>query len=197
MGLFTSMIKHAFFGAFLFVGAATAGAAEDLDLTCDEIAAAIGAPVNTMKPDPSSEPAWVDNPDDKQLLCAWVTEAAFKAMNGAPLTEAEGKDAGQIIAQVMIYKDPEDLEALRSLSIAHKLPMENASADMWIFDMSKEIDFAAPPILLPPQLIKHDIGVSISTMHLLMTMPVSFETLTKGWSVETSADVIAMIESKR
>lgn len=185
----TSLVTAA---GLAFLG--TAAVADDFNVTCDDIATAIGTPLDNMHPDPSNTPAWVENPDERQLLCSWVTDSALKAMNGQALSAAELQDAGQIMAQVMIYKNPAEVEQLRSHADVHDLPFADAGADLWIFDISPEIDFTEAAGLIPPQLILHDLGVTISTMPLLMTPPTSFSDLTKGWSVEAGARVITLFE---
>lgn len=185
--------KTLFLAASLAFGFALPGFAAQ-DVTCEAIASAIGGPLAAMSPDPGSSPAWIDNPDARQLLCSWVTQGALKAMQGQPLSDAELADSGQILVQVMLYKDPQAVEELRLQSLRHRVPMPGAPADMWIFALEKQIVAEEQPGLMPPELRRGMVGVTVATMPLLMQVPTSFQPLTKAWSLEAGAAVIAQVE---
>lgn len=190
------MLSRFLLSSVMLAAAASTSFAAAPDITCDQIGAAIGAPITAMKPDPSAEPAWIDNPDAYQIICSWVTEPAFKMMQGGALSDAELEDVGQVLVQLFVHKDLQEIAALRREAPKHPLPMTTADPDFWVFAIGK-LDYDETAGLMPPQLYKAELATTISTMPLLMGSPRSFQPLTKGWSIQAGIQVIEMVEELR
>lgn len=189
------MLSRFLFSGALLVASAGASLADAPNISCEQIGAAIGAPITAMKPDPSTEPAWIDNPDAYQIICSWVTEPALKMMQGSMPSDAELGDVGQISAQLFVHKDLKEVGELRSNAPKHPLPASINDPDSWVFAIGAlDYDDIAGP--MPPELYKAELSTTISTLPLFMEMPKSFQSLTKGWSVQAGLRVIEMVEDQ-
>lgn len=173
-------------------GFATTASAAVPEITCEDIGAAIGAPLAEMAPDPSSDPAWIDNPDAYQIICSWVTQPALRMMQGH-FPDAEAlNNLGQVSVQLFAHKDAAKVSKLRGATPVHPLPFDTPVPDAWIFAMTGPPDYSEAAGAMPPELYLGALSASISTLPLGPGMPASFAPLTKGWSVEAGLRVIHM-----
>lgn len=173
-------------------GFATTATAAVPEITCEDIGAAVGAPLAEMAPDPSSEPAWIDNPDAYQIICSWVTQPALRMMQGSFPDDAGLKNLGQVSVQLFAHKDAGKVSKLRDGTPVHPLPFDTPVPDAWIFAMDGPPDYSENAGLMPPELYVGGISASVSTIPLAPGLPASFAPLTKGWSVEAGLRVINM-----
>lgn len=163
-------------------------AAEALRYDCNQMAQEIGFPVSEMVAAPDN--GWQIGLEEARLICTWYSQSGVKAAQKQRLTREDYKDIGALTGQVVVYDHPLRRADAAMMNAAFDVQEGLADAEAWIFSF-KEPDISAKLGVLAPEILLNDLGVSLAYANSFATRVGTGSSLTVGWSIETSARILA------